>query len=67
MLPVEEQVSCINGMIEAAEERRVAKEKPKNFDEWIMRMMGEFWFCAFCVLSFCRVFVLRFWSPVFVV
>jgi len=40
MLPVEEQVKCIEGMIEAAEVRAVTKTKPKNFDEWILRMMG---------------------------
>ncbi|KAL7274449.1 hypothetical protein RUND412_002642 [Rhizina undulata] len=41
MLPKEEQVSCMNGMIDAALEARVANTKPKNFDEWIVRMMGE--------------------------
>ncbi|GAA5935337.1 hypothetical protein JCM3775_006245 [Rhodotorula graminis] len=40
MLPVEEQVKCIEGMIDAAEERARASTKPKNFDEWIVRMMG---------------------------
>lgn len=40
MLPVEEQVKCIEGMIDAAEERARAATKPKNFDEWIVRMMG---------------------------
>jgi protoporphyrinogen oxidase len=37
---VEEQVKCIDGMIDAMEERVRAKDKPKTFDEWIMRMMG---------------------------
>jgi len=41
MLPVEDQIKCIDGMIEAIEERSRAKEKPKSFDEWIMRMMGK--------------------------
>ncbi|RPB10897.1 FAD/NAD(P)-binding domain-containing protein [Morchella conica CCBAS932] len=41
MLPKEDQVSCMNGMIDAALEFRVANTKPKNFDEWIVRMMGE--------------------------
>jgi protoporphyrinogen oxidase len=40
MLPKEEQVKCMDGMIEAALEARVANTKPKNFDEWIVRMMG---------------------------
>jgi len=40
MLPVEEQTACINGMIDAAEDRIRAKEKPKTFDEWIVRNMG---------------------------
>ncbi|PWN32144.1 putative UDP-galactopyranose mutase [Meira miltonrushii] len=41
VLPVKEQVECINGMIDAQELRIRAKEAPKDFDEWIMRMMGE--------------------------
>lgn len=41
MLPVEEQVRCIEGMIDAAEERSRAATKPKTFDEWIVRMMGQ--------------------------
>jgi protoporphyrinogen oxidase len=40
MLPKEEQVKCIDGMIDAALEARVASTKPKDFDEWIVRMMG---------------------------
>lgn len=40
MLPKEEQVKCIDGMIDAAMEARVANTKPQNFDEWIVRMMG---------------------------
>lgn len=30
----------MNGMIDAALECRVANSKPKDFDEWIVRMMG---------------------------
>lgn len=41
MLPVTEQAKCIDGMIDAAELRAVTKTKPQNFDEWIMRMMGQ--------------------------
>ncbi|KZF25248.1 FAD/NAD(P)-binding domain-containing protein [Xylona heveae TC161] len=40
MLPKEEQIKCIDGMIDAALEHRVANTKPKDFDEWIVRMMG---------------------------
>jgi protoporphyrinogen oxidase len=40
MLPKEDQVKCIDGMIDAALEARVANTKPKDFDEWIVRMMG---------------------------
>ena len=41
MLPTEDQVKAIDGMIDAAELRVRAKEPPKTFDEWIVRMMGE--------------------------
>ncbi|EEP82388.1 hypothetical protein UREG_07253 [Uncinocarpus reesii 1704] len=40
MLPKEEQVKCMDGMIDAALEARVANTKPKTFDDWIVRMMG---------------------------
>ena len=41
VLPKEDQVSCLDGMIDAALEARVSNSKPKDFDEWIIRMMGE--------------------------
>lgn len=41
MLPVQDQVDCISGLIDAAETRIRVAEKPKTFDEWIMRMMGK--------------------------
>lgn len=41
MLPVDEQVKCIEGMIDAAEVRARNPAKPKTFDEWIIRMMGK--------------------------
>jgi protoporphyrinogen oxidase len=41
MLPKAEQVKCIDGMIDAALLRRTATDKPANFDQWIVRMMGE--------------------------
>jgi len=40
-LPLEDQVSCINGLIEAKVANAVAKNPPANFDEWILRVMGE--------------------------
>lgn len=41
MLPKEDQVKCIDGLIDSALECRVANTKPANFDEWIIRMMGD--------------------------
>ncbi|RDW68344.1 putative protoporphyrinogen oxidase [Coleophoma crateriformis] len=40
MLPKEEQVKCVDGLIDAALEARTATTKPQNFDEWIVRNMG---------------------------
>ena len=40
MLPKEDQVVAIDGLIDSALECRVANTKPKDFDEWILRMMG---------------------------
>ncbi|KAL3428208.1 udp-galactopyranose mutase [Phlyctema vagabunda] len=40
MLPKDEQVKCVDGLINAALEARTATTKPKDFDEWIVRMMG---------------------------
>lgn len=41
MLPKEDQVAAIEGLIDSATEHAVTKTKPKNFDEWILRQMGE--------------------------
>ena len=41
MLPKDDQVMCLDGMIDAAMEARVANTKPQNFDEWIVRSMGK--------------------------
>jgi protoporphyrinogen oxidase len=41
MLPKEDQVKCIDGLIDAALTARVAATKPQNFDEWILRTCGE--------------------------
>lgn len=40
MLPEEDKVKCIDGMIDAALDARTTLTKPKDFDEWIVRMMG---------------------------
>ncbi|MCJ1314588.1 hypothetical protein MMC25_008270 [Agyrium rufum] len=41
MLPQEDQVKCIDGLIDAVVEGRVANTKPKNFDDFILRTMGS--------------------------
>ncbi|WPH00204.1 Hypothetical protein R9X50_00302700 [Acrodontium crateriforme] len=41
MLPKEDQVECLEGMIDAAMEARVANTKPQDFDDWIMRNVGK--------------------------
>lgn len=45
MLPKEEQVTCMDGMIDAAVNFNNSP-KPQNFDEWIVRMMGTFADCG---------------------
>lgn len=40
-LPLEDQVKCINGLIEAKVANALATVAPANFDEWILRVMGE--------------------------
>ena len=40
MLPKEEQVKCMDGMIDAALAARVSNTKPRDFDEWIVKAMG---------------------------
>ena len=40
-LPLEDQITCINGLIEAKVANALAKTAPANFDEWIVRVMGE--------------------------
>jgi protoporphyrinogen oxidase len=40
-LPVDDRISCIKGVIDAAVESQVTKSHPRNFDEWILRVMGE--------------------------
>jgi len=40
-LPLEDQVSCINGLIDAKVANATISTAPKNFDEWILRVMGS--------------------------
>ncbi len=34
------QIKCLSGVVDAKVANAVAQGKPKNFDEWIMRVMG---------------------------
>ncbi len=40
MLPIEDKVNCLDGLIDAALAARTATTKPQNFDEWIVRNTG---------------------------
>ena len=35
------QIKCLTGVAEAKVANAVAQSKPKNFDEWILRVMGS--------------------------
>ena len=35
------QITCLTGLVDAKVKNTTASGKPKNFDEWIMRVMGE--------------------------
>ncbi|KAL4428432.1 hypothetical protein ABPG75_002521 [Micractinium tetrahymenae] len=39
-LDKEDQIKCLAGVVDAKVANAVAQGKPKNFDEWIMRVMG---------------------------
>lgn len=43
LLPKDEQVKCLNSLIDAALEARArpATDKPSNFDEWNIRNIGD--------------------------
>ena len=41
MLDQEDTATCLDGIIDAALDARVSNTKPKDFDEWIMRNVGE--------------------------
>ncbi|KAI0665560.1 UDP-galactopyranose mutase [Trametes maxima] len=40
MLPKDDQITCMDGLVDATLESCTTNDKPKNFDEWIVRMMG---------------------------
>ena len=40
MLPTEDKVKCMDGMIDAALAATTATKKPANFDEWIVATLG---------------------------
>ncbi|KAI0819719.1 UDP-galactopyranose mutase [Trametes gibbosa] len=40
MLPKEDQVRCVDDLIDAAFAARAVQTEPKDFDEWIVRTMG---------------------------
>ena len=40
-LDVEDQIECLNGLVEAKVNCATATGKPASFDEWILRVMGE--------------------------
>lgn len=39
-LDKEDQIKCLTGVVEAKVQNSMATSKPKNFDEWILRVMG---------------------------
>ena len=41
MLPKEDQVICLDGMIDATIEGRVSNTKPQDFDQHILKTMGS--------------------------
>lgn len=40
VVPKDDQVKMVEGLIDASLEARVANTKPKDFDEWILRNVG---------------------------
>lgn len=34
------QIKCLTGLVDAKVSNSLAQGKPKNFDEWILRVMG---------------------------
>lgn len=39
-LDADDQIKCLTGLVEAKVANAVAQSKPRNFDEWILRVMG---------------------------
>lgn len=35
------QIRALTGLIEAKKQNALAQGKPRNFDDWILRVMGE--------------------------
>lgn len=40
VVPKDDQVKMVEGLIDASLEARVANTKPKDFDDWILRNVG---------------------------
>mmetsp|Transcript_25530 Transcript_25530/g.55577 ORF Transcript_25530/g.55577 Transcript_25530/m.55577 type:complete len:503 (-) Transcript_25530:650-2158(-) len=40
-LDKDDQIKCLTGLVEAKVQNAIAQGKPKNFDEWILRVMGS--------------------------
>ncbi|GMH44071.1 hypothetical protein BSKO_12005 [Bryopsis sp. KO-2023] len=40
-LPRENQIECLQGLVEARVENAMAQNRPATFDEWILRVMGN--------------------------
>ncbi len=40
-MPLEDQINCINGLIDAKVNNALATKPPSNFVEWILRVMGD--------------------------
>lgn len=41
VLDVEDQIKCLEGLVEANMKSQVHRDPPTNFDEWMVRVMGE--------------------------
>ena len=40
-LPVDDQIACLDGLVDARVASALAQGKPRTFDEWILRTMGK--------------------------
>ncbi len=41
VLDVEDQIKCLDGLVEANMKSQIQRDPPTNFDEWMVRVMGE--------------------------